>query len=103
MGTKAALITGAARRIGRAIALYLAGEGWDVAIHYNTSHGEALSLRGEVMRAGADCRLYAADLSDSDAAAPLIERCVADFPHVSLLVNSASVFKRDTIPSPRSC
>jgi NAD(P)-dependent dehydrogenase (short-subunit alcohol dehydrogenase family) len=99
MATKAALITGAARRIGRAIALHLAAEGWDVAIHYNTSHGEALDLREEVMRAGADCRLYAADLSDSDAATPLIERCVADFPHASLLVNSASVFKRDTIAS----
>ena len=45
MGTKAALITGAARRIGRAIALHLAAEGWDVAIHYNTSHGEALADR----------------------------------------------------------
>jgi NAD(P)-dependent dehydrogenase (short-subunit alcohol dehydrogenase family) len=37
MGIKAALITGAARRIGRAIATHLAGEGWDIAIHYNTS------------------------------------------------------------------
>ncbi len=45
MGTKAALITGSARRIGRAIAMHLAGEGWDIAAHYNTSREEALSLQ----------------------------------------------------------
>ena len=44
MGTKAALITGSARRIGRAIATHLAGEGWDIGAHYNTSRDEALSL-----------------------------------------------------------
>ena len=48
MGTKAALITGSARRIGRAIATHLAGEGWDIAVHYNTSREEALSLQAEV-------------------------------------------------------
>ena len=101
MGTKAALITGAARRIGRAIATHLAGEGWDIAIHYNTSRGEALSLEAEVKAAGVDCRLYQADLTDPAAADPLVERCVADFPHTSLLVNSASVFKKDTIASLR--
>jgi NAD(P)-dependent dehydrogenase (short-subunit alcohol dehydrogenase family) len=101
MGTKAALITGAARRIGRAIATHLAGEGWDIAIHYNTSRGEAQSLEAEVKAAGVDCRLYQADLTDPVAADPLVQRCVADFPHTSLLVNSASVFKKDTIASLR--
>ncbi len=98
-GTKAALITGAARRIGRAIALHLAGEGWDIAGHYNTSHEDALSLQKEVQALGAECRLYTADLSDPSAADDLIARCVADFPHASLLVNSASIFKRDTVAS----
>jgi NAD(P)-dependent dehydrogenase (short-subunit alcohol dehydrogenase family) len=97
MGRKAALITGAARRIGRAIASHLAAEGWDIAIHFNTSHREALSLQEEVTQRGADCRLYAADLNEQDAATRLIEQCVGDFPHACLLVNSASVFKRDTI------
>jgi NAD(P)-dependent dehydrogenase (short-subunit alcohol dehydrogenase family) len=98
MGSKAALITGAARRIGRAIATHLAGEGWDVAIHFNTSRSEALSLQQEVLQMGVACRLYAADLNDTDAATRLIEQYVTDFPHASLLVNSASVFKRDAEP-----
>ena len=97
MGTKAALITGAARRIGRAIAVHLAGEGWDIAAHYNTSREEALSLQSEVRAAGVECRLYAADLSDPAAADRLVEECIRDFPHASLLVNSASIFKKDTV------
>jgi len=97
MGTKAALITGAARRIGRAIAVHLAGEGWDIAAHYNTSREEALSLQSEVRAAGVECRLYAADLSDPAAADRLAEECIGDFPHASLLVNSASIFKKDAV------
>lgn len=97
MGSKAALITGSARRIGRAIATHLAGEGWDIGIHYNTSRDEALSLEAEVRGLGADCRLYPADLNDPAAADRLVERCVGDLPHTSLLVNSASIFKRDTV------
>ena len=97
MGTKAALITGSARRIGRAIAVHLAGEGWDIAAHYNTSREEALGLQAEVKTAGVECRLYAADLSDPAAADRLAEECMRDFPHASLLVNSASIFKKDTV------
>ena len=48
--------------------LHLAGEGWDIATHYNTSRDEALSLQAEVKAAGVDCRLYSADLSDPAAA-----------------------------------
>jgi NAD(P)-dependent dehydrogenase (short-subunit alcohol dehydrogenase family) len=99
MGTKAALITGAARRIGRAIAMHLAGEGWDIAAHYNTSRDDALSLQKEVRAAGADCRLYTADLTDPAATDQLVQQCIGDFPHVSLLVNSASIFKKDTVAS----
>lgn len=97
MATKAALITGSARRIGRAIAVHLASEGWDIAAHYNTSQDEALSLQEEVQAKGVSCRLYAADLSDPAAADRLAEECIRDFPHASLLVNSASIFKRDTV------
>ena len=101
MATKAALITGAARRIGRAIATHLAGEGWDIGIHYNTSRQDAQSLADEVKAAGVDSRLYPADLNDPAAADRLVEVCVKDFPHASLLVNSASVFKKDTIANLR--
>src|SRR5262245_23566817 len=101
MAAKAALITGAARRIGRAIATHLAGEGWDICAHYNTSRNEALDLEAEVRAKGVDCRLYPADLNDPAAPDRLVERCIADFPHATLLVNSASVFKRDTIANLR--
>jgi NAD(P)-dependent dehydrogenase (short-subunit alcohol dehydrogenase family) len=97
MGTKAALITGAARRIGRAIAVHLAGEGWDVGVHYNTSRQEALSLQDEIEATGVACRLYPADLGDPAAADRLAQACIGDFPHTSLLVNSASIFKKDTV------
>ena len=97
MGTRAALITGAARRIGRAIATHLAGEGWDIAAHYNTSLQEALSLQAETRSLGVDCRLYAADLTDPAAADRLAEACIRDLPHACLLVNSASIFKKDTV------
>ena len=101
MGTKAALITGAARRIGRAIAVHLASEGWDIAAHYNTSRAEAVSLQAEVHAAGVECRLYPADLSDPAAADGLVEACIKDFPHACLLVNSASIFKKDTVATLR--
>jgi NAD(P)-dependent dehydrogenase (short-subunit alcohol dehydrogenase family) len=97
MGTKAALVTGAARRIGRAIAAHLAREGWDIGIHYNTSREEALSLADEVKAAGGDCRLYCQDLNNPAAADVLAKSCMADFPHTRLLVNSASIFKKDTV------
>jgi NAD(P)-dependent dehydrogenase (short-subunit alcohol dehydrogenase family) len=97
MGTKAALITGSARRIGRAIAAHLAREGWDIGIHYNTSREEAQSLADDVKAAGVDCRLYPANLNDPATADPLAKACLADFPHTRLLVNSASIFKKDTV------
>ena len=81
MGTKAALITGSARRIGRAIATHLAGEGWDIAVHYNTSQAGGAEPAGGDRAAGVDCRLYAADLSDPAAADRLVEGCIGDFPH----------------------
>jgi len=99
MGSKAALVTGSARRIGRAIAVHLASEGWDIAAHYNTSRAEAQSLEEEVRAAGVDCRLYQADLSDPTAPDRLVQDCIDDFPHASLLVNSASIFKKDTVAS----
>jgi NAD(P)-dependent dehydrogenase (short-subunit alcohol dehydrogenase family) len=97
MADKAALITGAARRIGRAIAIHLAGEGWDIGIHYNTSQAEAESLAREVRDAGVACRLFPADLNKPAAADALAKACIAEFPHTRLLVNSASIFKKDTV------
>ncbi|MGE0611656.1 MAG: SDR family oxidoreductase [Hyphomicrobiales bacterium] len=94
---RAALVTGAARRIGRDIALHLAASGWDIGLHYANSKDEAEATAREIVAAGAACRLYAADLADAGAAAPLVDRFVGDFARAQLLVNSAAIFERDTL------
>ncbi len=94
---KAALITGAARRVGRAIALHLAREGWDIAVHYRASRTDAEALAREIAALGVACRLYRFDLAEPDAAPALIDAFCDDFPAAGLLVNSAAMFERDTI------
>lgn len=99
MSRRAALVTGGARRIGRAIALHLAGEGWDVGVHYRSSGGEAQSLAREIEAAGAACGLYAGDVAEPDDCRRIVEEFVADFPSAALLVNNASTYHHDTIDS----
>ncbi len=92
----AALITGGAKRIGRAIALALAGEGYDLAIHYNTSAAEAEELAGQVVAAGRRCELLSCDLADTGRLAAMMEEAFRRLPHLSALVNNASIFERGT-------
>ncbi len=92
-----ALVTGAATRIGRAIALALAGDGWTVAVHYRQSESEALEVAGLIRENGGRAKPVQADLSvESEAAAllPLVRREVGP---VGCLVNNASEFERDEI------
>jgi NAD(P)-dependent dehydrogenase (short-subunit alcohol dehydrogenase family) len=89
---RAALITGAGRRIGRAIALELAGAGWDIAVHYRRSEAEAEATAGAVRGCGRAARLFQADLADAEQATGLAEAVLADMPHCELLVNNASLF-----------
>ncbi len=96
---KAALITGAARRLGRAIALHLGREGWDIGIHYHSSQDEARSLAEELRALGRTTGLYRAELGDPSSAEELIASFLGDFPRASLLVNNASTFEHDTIES----
>ncbi|MGI9385168.1 MAG: SDR family oxidoreductase [Methyloligellaceae bacterium] len=97
MKSRAALITGAARRVGREIARHLAREGWDIGIHYGTSEAEAESLAGELRQSGREARTYQGDLREAEAPADVVARFFADFPVGSLLVNNASLFEHDTI------
>lgn len=92
-----ALITGAARRLGRDIALKLASEGWDIAAHYLSSEAEAQSLRDEVVRLGRACSLVRADLADEAQVKTIVERAEAGTGPVSVLVNCASVFEDDRV------
>ena len=93
-----ALITGAARRLGRALALDLAGSGWDVAIHYNGSAQAAEATAAEARAAGAAAATLRADLLDEAQTAGLVARAVEALGGpLSLLVNNASLFENDRL------
>jgi NAD(P)-dependent dehydrogenase (short-subunit alcohol dehydrogenase family) len=91
---RAALVTGGARRIGRAITLALAGAGFDVAIHVGTARAEAEELAGEIAAAGRRALVLEADLASEDHAQALFPAARALGP-IGLLVNNASAFERD--------
>jgi pteridine reductase len=88
---RVALVTGAGRRLGQALARALAGRGMTVAIHYNSSRSGAEALREEIVAAGGRAACFAADLSDPAAAAELPRRVVAELGGLDVLVNSAAV------------
>jgi NAD(P)-dependent dehydrogenase (short-subunit alcohol dehydrogenase family) len=94
-----ALITGAARRIGRALALEAAKAGFDVAIHHRDAQGDAESLAVEITALGRCAVVLAADLSLEDEVQDLIPAAQAALGPVTLLVNCASLFEDDRLPS----
>jgi NAD(P)-dependent dehydrogenase (short-subunit alcohol dehydrogenase family) len=94
---RAVLVTGAAQRIGRAIALGLAADGWAVAVHYRASRAPAEALVGEIKDAGGQAVALAADLADETAVAALVPRAAAALGPLGCLVNNASAFENDTV------
>ena len=93
---KTALVTGGARRIGRAIARDLAADGFAVAIHCNRSMDDGTALAEEIERAGGKAMVFAADLTNMGAVAGLFDRVTAELGPLVLLVNSASIFRDDS-------
>lgn len=91
---QAALVTGGAKRIGREIVLFLADKGYDIALHYESSEKEAKEVCAFVEKKGRRCGLFQCDLGDMKAVSKLIPEITKTFPDLSLLVNSASIFKR---------
>ena len=93
-----ALVTGAAKRLGRAMALYLAQRGYDVAIHYATSSQSAEALAQEVEAAGRKAICLRADLLDETALAPLVSDAARRLGGpLDTLINNASIFEPDSI------
>lgn len=91
--TKVALVTGGARRVGRAIVEALAADGWDIAVTYRTSDGPANELIASLRSAGRRAVAIQADLTDPESAADLIHREVRHtFGRLDLLVNNASIY-----------
>jgi NAD(P)-dependent dehydrogenase (short-subunit alcohol dehydrogenase family) len=94
---RAALVTGGARRIGRALALALADAGYAVAVHHHASHAEAEALVSEIDRAGGRAAAFAADLADEAQVERLLPSALAALGPVGVLVNNASMFESDTV------
>lgn len=92
---RTALVTGASRRIGRAISLALAEAGWAVAIHHRESAAEAEALAAEIRAAGGRAATVAADLAVEAEVSRLLPAAEAALGPVGALVNNASVFERD--------
>jgi NAD(P)-dependent dehydrogenase (short-subunit alcohol dehydrogenase family) len=91
----AALVTGGARRIGRALAQACAEAGYDVAIHVRSPGDDAEAAAGEVRQAGRKAAILACDLRQEAATVALVGQAEAELGPVTLLVNSASVFEED--------
>jgi NAD(P)-dependent dehydrogenase (short-subunit alcohol dehydrogenase family) len=92
---KAVLVTGAAKRLGREIALEFARQGWDVAIHYGRSQQEARETVEQIQAHGVKSLAFQADLADEGAIKDLFKVASDNFPHLNCLVNSASIFEYD--------
>ena len=95
----AALVTGAGKRIGRALALTLADQGFDVAVHYRSSSAAADEVVSLIKAKGAKAVAVKADLSKEAETAALIGKAAKALGPLSLLVNSASMFENDDIAS----
>lgn len=93
--TKVALVTGAAKRIGRAIAVALAGAGYDIGVHYGRSRDDALKLCDELAALGVRAHPLQADLGRVETVARLIDEARAALGPINVLVNNASVFADD--------
>ena len=94
---KAALVTGGARRIGQALALALAGDGFAVAVHHRNSHAAAEDLVALIRNKGGAAVALAADLGDEAAVRTLLSRAEQALGPIGCLVNNAGVFVNDTV------
>ena len=93
------LVTGAAKRLGREIALALAAGGWQVAVHYRSSKQDAIDTVAACARINSASDLFDADLGDEKAVKSLLPRVIEHFGRVDAVVNSASAFEQDDAAS----
>jgi len=91
---RVALVTGAAKRLGRHVAVRLAGEGADIAVHYGKSETEAHALVEEIKRQGRRAAAFSADLTNVQAISCLIAKAAGHFGQLDILINSAANFLR---------
>lgn len=99
MRLKTVLVTGAARRLGRQIALTLAAGGWRVAVHYHSSAQDAIKTVATCVDLAGASAHFDANFADERAVRALVPRVVAHFGRVDAVVNSASLFEHDNAHS----
>ncbi len=90
------LVTGAAKRLGREIALALAKGGWQVAVHYRSSGSDAIKTVADCARFGWASAAFQCDLSTESAVRALLPQVAAHFGKIDAVVNSASTFEHDS-------
>ena len=95
---KTALVTGASRGIGRAIALELASEGAKVAVNYASSDAAAKEVADEIAKLGSECLLLKADLADAQQARAMVKQAAEHFGHLDILVNNAGITRDSLLP-----
>lgn len=91
------LVTGAARRIGRALAFDFAAQGWNVAVHYNGSVDEANDVTREIRKAGVKAVAVQGDLARVEELPRIVDEASKALGGLSALINNASVFEPDEI------
>jgi pteridine reductase len=89
---RVALVTGAGKRLGRAVALRLASEGADVAVHYGKSEAEAREVVGEIEKLSRRAAAFPAELTDVAAIQKLVQGVASRFARLDILVNCAANF-----------
>lgn len=93
------LVTGAARRLGREIALALAAGGWRVAVHYRSSEADAIKTVADCAELAGAAAHFCCDLEDEAAVRALLPQVIAHFGQVDAVVNNASTFEHDSAAS----
>jgi pteridine reductase len=99
MTNRTALITGAAKRIGKFIAMHMAKNGFNIAIHYNSSKSEAIGLQTDLVNRypNQKFKIFKCDLHCTDDVEGLIDKVLLHFEKIDVLVNNASVFDSGVI------
>lgn len=99
MTNKTALITGAAKRIGKFIAMHMAGNGFDLAIHYNSSKNDAISFQEDLRKnyPNQKFKIFKCDLNCVEEVDGLLNRILVHFEKIDVLVNNASVFESGVV------